>query len=166
MRAGMRQAVLGAGLLLGGLTAAPLTAAAQQGAVGGQVTDEATGGPLEAARVILTGPNRIETTNRDGRFLFRNVSPGSYQVRVLRLGYRPVTADAPVAPGETVDLAIAMTPAPVQLDEIVSTATGEQRKLELGNAVSTIDVARIAEESPITEFGNLLSGRAAGVQVQ
>jgi outer membrane cobalamin receptor len=65
-----------------------------------------------------------------------------------------------------VDLTIAMAAAPVQLDEIVSTATGDQRKLEIGNAVSTIDVARVAEESPITEFGNLLSGRAAGVQVQ
>ena len=54
----------------------------------------------------------------------------------------------------------------MQLDEIVTTATGEQRKLEVGNAVATIDAARIAEESPITEFGNLLSGRAAGVQVQ
>ena len=31
--------------------------------------------------------------------------------------------------------------------------------------VATIDAARVAEESPITEFGNLLSGRAAGVQV-
>ena len=58
-----------------------------------------------------------------------------------------------------------MEAAPVQLDEIVSTATGEQRKLEVANAVSTIDAAKIAEESPITEFGNLISGRAAGVQV-
>ncbi len=30
------------------------------------------------------------------------------------------------------------------------------------NAVSTIDAARVAEEAPITEFGNLISGRAAG----
>ena len=68
--------------------------------------------------------------------------PGSTQVRVLRLGYAPVTDTAVVAPGETVALEIAMTPAPVQLDEIVTTATGEQRKLEVANAVSTIDAAR------------------------
>ena len=166
MRAGMRQVVLGAGLLLGGLAAATTPAAGQQAAVGGVVTDEATGSPLEAARVVLTGPNRIEATNREGRFVFRNVSPGNYQLRILRLGYKPAEASAAVAPGETVDLQIAMTPAPVQLDEIVSTATGEQRKLEVANAVSTIDAARVVEEAPISEFGNLLSGRAAGVQVQ
>ena len=38
-----------------------------------------------------------------------------------------------------------MDAAPVQLDEIVTTATGEQRKLEMANAVSTIDAAKIAE---------------------
>ena len=126
-----------------------------------------TGHPLEAARVILTGPNRIETTNREGRFTLPQRGPrAAYQVRVLRLGYRPATDTAAVAPGETVALDFALTPAPVQLDEIVTTATGEQRKLEVANAVSTIDAARIAEEAPIAEFGNLISGRAAGVQVQ
>ena len=85
---------------------------------------------------------------------------------MLRLGYRPATDTANVAPGETVTLDFALNGAPVQLDEIVTTATGEQRKLEVGNAVTTIDAARVAEEAPITEFGNLISGRAAGVQVQ
>jgi outer membrane receptor protein involved in Fe transport len=66
---------------------------------------------------------------------------------------------------KSVTLDFAMEPAPVQLDEIVSTVTGEQRKLEVANAVSTIDAAAITQEAPITEFGNLLSGRAAGVTV-
>ena len=166
MVTGIRQRFLCVPLLFGALRfGAPATALAQQGSVGGQVVDASGGAPLEAARVILTGPNRIESTNRDGRFLFREVAPGSYQVRVLRLGYKPDTATASVGPGETVALTFGLNAAPVQLDEIVTTATGEQRKLEVANAVSSIDAARVAEESPIAEFGNLLSGRAAGVQV-
>ena len=167
MKAGMRRWMLRAGRWVSALALATASLAeAQQSTVGGVVTDEATGQPLEAARVILTGPNRIEATNQEGRYLFRNVAPGSYAVRVLRLGYRPATDTANVAPGEEVALDFALTGAPVQLDEIVTTATGEQRKLEVANAVSTIDAARVTEESPISEFGNLLSGRAAGVQVQ
>jgi TonB-linked SusC/RagA family outer membrane protein len=168
MNAGMRQRVLGAGLVLSALAlgaqAAPV--AAQQGGIEGTVTDQATGQALEAARVLLTGTNRIETTNRDGKYHFREITEGSYQVRVLRLGFKPVTDTANVAPGESVTLDFSMEPAPVQLDEIVSTVTGEQRKLEVANAVSTIDAAAITQEAPITEFGNLLSGRAAGVTVQ
>ena len=167
MKAGMRRWTLRAGRWVSALVLATASLAeAQQSSVGGVVTDEATGQPLEAARVLLTGPNRIEATNQEGRYLFRNVAPGSYAVRVLRLGYRPATDSANVAPGEEVTLDFALTGAPVQLDEIVTTATGEQRKLEVGNSVATIDAARVAEESPIAEFGNLLSGRAAGVQVQ
>jgi TonB-linked SusC/RagA family outer membrane protein len=167
MRTGMRRWKLRAGACACALVLAGAPVAmAQQSSIGGVVTDEATGQPLEAARVVLTGIDRIVGTNQEGRYLFRNVAPGSYAVRVLRLGYRPATDSANVAPGEAVTLDFALTPAPVQLDEIVTTATGEQRKLEIGNVVATIDAARIAEESPIAEFGNLLSGRAAGVQVQ
>ncbi|MBA2459765.1 MAG: SusC/RagA family TonB-linked outer membrane protein [Gemmatimonadales bacterium] len=165
MKADIRQCMLGASLLLASFTTLPKSALAQQGTIAGIVTDEATGDPLEAARVVLAGPNRIEATNRDGRFTFRNVPAGNYQVRALRLGYRPRTDSAAVAPGETVALTFALTPSPVQLDEIVTTATGQQSRLEIGNSVATIEASRVAEEAPITEFGNLLTGRAAGVQV-
>lgn len=144
--------------------AAPSGLAAQTGSITGKVTDEAGGAPLEAARIIITGTNRIETSGREGQYTFRNVSPGTYQLRVLRLGYRPDTGSVTVTDAAAT-LDFAMEPAPVQLDEVVSTATGEQRKLEVGNAVSTINAAQVAELQPITEFANLISGRAAGVQV-
>ncbi|HWN17577.1 MAG TPA: SusC/RagA family TonB-linked outer membrane protein [Gemmatimonadales bacterium] len=148
--------------LLGG---ASQVGQAQQGAITGAVTDAATGEPLEAARVLLVGPNRIEGTGRDGQYTFRGVPPGSYQVRVLRVGYRPATDTTAVAPAQTASLNFALAPAPIQLDEIVTTATGQQSKLEIGNSISTIDASKVAEEAPITEFGSLLTGRAAGVQV-
>jgi TonB-linked SusC/RagA family outer membrane protein len=150
-----------AGILLG----SNQLAQAQQSSIAGRVTDAATSDPLENARVVLVGPNRIEGTGRDGRYTFRGVPPGTHQVRVLRLGYRPATDSVTVPAGETVALDFTLSPSPVQLDEIVTTATGQQSRLELGNSVATIDASRIAEEAPITEFGNLLTGRAAGVQV-
>ncbi|MFL5517318.1 MAG: carboxypeptidase regulatory-like domain-containing protein, partial [Gemmatimonadales bacterium] len=147
------------------LLSVPCAALAQQGGIGGRVTDQSGGAGLEAARVLLTGTSRIENTDREGHFLFRGVAPGTYQVRVLRVGYKPATQTAALAAGETVALDFTLEAAPVQLDELVTTATGQQRKLEIGNAVTTIDVAKVAEQAPITEFTNLISGRAAGVQV-
>src|SRR4051812_232725 len=160
------QRLWGVGLLLGilGVTT-PELVQAQQGTITGQVLDQADATPLEAAQVVLSGTNRIETTNREGKFAFRDVGPGNYEVRVLRVGYRPVTHTASVSAGQTVSLTFNMASAAVQLDELVTTATGEQRKLEIGNAVTTIDAAAVAKQAPITEFTNLISGRAPGVQV-
>lgn len=149
-------------LLLAGTAQAAL---AQAGRISGTVTDRETTAPLEGARVIVTGTSIIETTDQEGRYTVRSVQPGRYQVRALRIGYQPKVDSVTVGPDETVVVDFALTAAPVQLDEIVTTATGEQRKLEVGNAVSTIDAASVAETQPITELGNLISGRAAGVQV-
>ena len=166
MRAGIRQWTLGAGLLVGILAlGTPPRVLAQQGEITGTVTDRSTAAPLEAARVVLAGSSRIETTNREGQYRFRGIAPGSYQIRVLRLGYKPATNTVAVAAGGIATMDFGMEAAPVQLDEIVSTATGEQRKLEVGNAVTTIDVQAVAKLAPITEFTNLISGRAPGVQV-
>ena len=98
-----------------------------------------------------------------GQYPFRDVAagqlPGPGAPARLQAGDRQ-RATSRRARRSTLDFA--MEPAPVQLDEIVSTATGEQRKLEVANAVSTIDAAKVAEEAPITEFGNLLSGPRGG----
>ncbi|HET6578272.1 MAG TPA: carboxypeptidase regulatory-like domain-containing protein, partial [Gemmatimonadales bacterium] len=167
MATGIRQRLIGivASVLAAAALCAPPDAAAQSGGITGRITDQATGSGLEDARIILTGTTRIETSGRDGRYSFRGVSPGSYQLRVLRLGYRPQVQTATVTGTAPVTLDFALALAPVQLDEVVSTATGEQRKLEIANAISTIDVAAVAQLQPITEFTNLISGRAAGVQV-
>ena len=166
MATGIGQRLIGATVLLVSLTVGvPLGAAAQAGSITGKVTDVDGGVGLEGARVLITGSNRIETSGREGQYTFREVAPGTYQLRVLRVGYRPDTGSVAVTGGAAATLDFAMKAAPVQLDEVVSTATGQQRKLEVANAVSTIDVAKIAETAPITEFTNLISGRAAGVQV-
>ena len=67
MRAGMRRWTLRAGRCVCALmvTAASI-AEAQQSSVGGVVTDQATGQALEAARVVLVGPDRIELDGRAG----------------------------------------------------------------------------------------------------
>ena len=166
MATGIGQRLIGATVLLVSLTVGvPLGAAAQAGSITGKVTDADGAVGLEGARVLITGSNRIETSGREGQYTFRDVAPGNYQLRVLRVGYRPDTGSVAVTSGAAATLDFAMRAAPVQLDEVVATATGEQRKLEIGNSVSTINAAQVAETAPITEFANLISGRAAGVQV-
>ena len=104
--------------LLSGLA----TAAGQAGRISGQVTDLA-GAPIEAARLLVVGTSLIETTNRDGRYTFRSINPGRYQVRVFAIGYQSKTDTVSVGPDETAALDFKMVSAPVTLDEIVVTTT-------------------------------------------
>ena len=138
---------------------------AQAGKISGRITDSETGAPLDAARVIVIGSSLLEGTGQDGRYTLRSVPPGHYRIRALRIGYQPKVDTVTVGPDETVALDFSLVSSPMQLDEIVTTATGEQRKLEVANAVSTIDASSVAAEQPITSVTDLLSGRAAGVQV-
>lgn len=83
-------------LLFGGIPAA----SAQQSrvTVTGDVVDE-TGAHISAAQVVLvdeTGAEQQETTNEQGRFVFRNVAPGTYTVRVVAAGFEDYAGE-PVA---------------------------------------------------------------------
>jgi TonB-linked SusC/RagA family outer membrane protein len=153
-------------LLLAGLSAPGLTQQPQAAAsITGKVSARDTSEPLSDTRVILVGSSTFAVTNADGRYTLRNVPPGNVEVRVLRVGYveqkRPVTVTA----GQATTLDIQLDRTLIVLQEVVTTATGEQRRSELGNTVATIDVGKVVERSPIKNMGDLLVARAPGVQV-
>ncbi len=56
--------------------------------LGGLVLD-AEGHPLADAEVRVEGASRVMRTRADGGFLFLDVAPGRYLLRVRKLGYRP-----------------------------------------------------------------------------
>jgi TonB-linked SusC/RagA family outer membrane protein len=152
-------------LPLGMLAASSALAQAQQGTITGRITAEGSAEPLQESRVVLVGTSLFASTAQDGRYAIRNVPAGSYTVRVLRVGYEEQKKPVQVAAGETVTLDFAMTPVVVKLTEVVTTATGEQRRGELGNAIGTIDAAQVAQTAPITNVQDVLAARTPGVQV-
>lgn len=152
---------LAAWVLLGAIPSA-----AQQASVSGRVLDQASGRPIPNAVVALVGTNRQATTDDQGRYLLQGVAPGQVQLRASRIGYQAQLRIMTVRPGETVTVDFEIAPAVISLDEVVVTATGEQRQRELGNVVGRIQAAQVVEEAPITSFSDLLTARAPGVVVQ
>jgi TonB-linked SusC/RagA family outer membrane protein len=143
-----------------------LPAAAQQrGTVTGQVIDAAAMGPLEGAQVVIEGTNFGALANAAGRFLILNVPAGTHTLRAILIGYGPVAQEFTVTAGGTAEVNFQLAQSALQLDEMVVTATGEQRKRELGNAVGTIDAAEIVNVAPVNSMADLIQGRTAGVQV-
>src|SRR5256885_11190868 len=63
-------------------------AAAQQGALGGVVTDQTSGNPIGAARVAAVGTAVFAQTNATGRYVLSGLSAGGGAPRGSRVGYR------------------------------------------------------------------------------
>jgi TonB-dependent SusC/RagA subfamily outer membrane receptor len=143
----------------------PSAAVAQQPGISGRVTAE-SGEPLPDSRVYLVGSSLSVATNAEGRYALRGVPPGYAEVRVIRVGYQEQKKSITLAAGTAATLDFTMKQAVVQLQEIVTTATGQQRRSEIGNTISTLgDVSKKVEESPITDISQLLVAKAAGVVV-
>jgi TonB-linked SusC/RagA family outer membrane protein len=138
---------------------------AAQGAISGRVTAKESGEVLPDTRVFVIGTSLIGATGADGRYTIRNVPAGSWVVHVLRLGQEEAKQTVSVVNGQTATADFALNRAVVKLAEVITTATGEQRRVELGNSVSTLDAATRAQAAPMTNVATLLVGQAPGVQV-
>jgi len=137
---------------------------AQGGTITGRVMSAANNQPLAEARVLGIQTTLAATTGEDGKFTLRNVPAGTVQLQVLRVGYQSVKQTVTVTAGQTATADFTMQIAVAQLEEIVTTATGQQRKIELGNAISTLgDVGKRVETVPTHNLSDLMIGKSPGV---
>lgn len=157
------------GLALAGILGsfAPTPAAAQQtGTITGQVTDAAAGEPLAGAQVRVVGTSVRTSTNAEGRYTLRGVPAGrQVTMQAERVGFAEQARTVTVAAGGDATVNFAMQRAAVQLAEIVATATGERRRVEVGNAITQVNAGQLVENRPIANMSDLLTARVAGVQV-
>jgi TonB-linked SusC/RagA family outer membrane protein len=161
LRPGIRHLTVLLVLLAG---ASPLLAQTAT-SVTGRVTAKESNEPLRDVQVTVVGTAVTATTNAEGRYTLRNVPAGTQEVRILRVGYTGQKKPVTVTAGQTATLDFDMARAVIQLQEVVTTATGSQRRVELGNAVSAIDAVKRVELAPIKNMGDLLTTVAPGVQV-
>jgi TonB-linked SusC/RagA family outer membrane protein len=160
---------LSASVLIGALLQ-PSRAVAQAqpagGTITGRVTDAATGNPVAQVRVLVSGTQNGTLTGENGRYTLRVPTNGAVTLDVNRIGYEAKKVTATLTGSTTpVVVDVAITPAAFSLAAVVTTVTGQQRKVELANAVAQINVAEKVAELPVSNMGGLLSGRTSSVQV-
>jgi len=152
-----------AAFVIGGSVSLP--AQTTTGTVTGLVTDAGSHAPLVGATVRITGTQLGSQTGNDGHYTIRGVTPGAFSLQVNRIGYEAKNAAGTVAGGQTATVNVQLSQAAFSLQTVVTTVTGAQSKAEISNTVATVDVASKIAETPVTTTGQLLSGRASGVQV-
>ncbi len=136
-----------------------------QATIAGRITSQ-DGQALADVNVLLMGTALTAVTNADGRYAIRNAPGGAQTIRVLRVGYAEQRKPANVAGNAQVTLDFVLERKVVQLEEMVTTATGTRPREELGNSIATMNVASITANAVTNNIQDVLSARVAGVQVQ
>ena len=157
---------LGIGAVSTALLTTAVAVAGAQGTLVGTVTTQPGGTPLQEARIIILGTSRIGSSGPDGKYSIKGVPAGTAEVRVIRVGYQEQKKSIQITDGGTATLDFAMSATVVQLQEVVTTATGEQRRVEVGTAVENVDVGRLTATAPVRTVSDVLNSRVPGVMVQ
>ena len=139
--------------------------AQQTGSVTGTVTDAASLRPVFDVRVFIAGAAVEAFTDVEGSYRLSEVPVGEVEMRLERLGYAPVVRTLQVAAAQISMVDFSLLVSAVALDELLVTATGLQRRRELGNAAVAIQVDEELERAAPVNLTGLLQGRATGVQV-
>jgi len=143
--------------------ASPAHAQQPVGSITGQVTTR-SGAPVSEAQVVISGTQQGALTAANGRFLIHNVAPGTYQLQVIRIGFRTQSQDISVAAGEVAVANYVMEDEALGLDAIVVTGTaGAARRREVGNSIAQISVTEMAAPPPNVD--QLLQAQSPGLIV-
>jgi TonB-linked SusC/RagA family outer membrane protein len=161
-----RAAAEGAPLGLAPHTAAPAVTLQQAstGSIRGRVVDE-TGTPAVAVQVTIVGTQQGALTGATGEYVIRGVSAGTVTLRAARIGYTPSTQPVTVTSGAEARADFTLARVAARLEEVVTTATGEQSRRQFGNVVATVRVDSVTANLPVTNLHEVLQARTAGVQV-
>jgi TonB-linked SusC/RagA family outer membrane protein len=135
------------------------------GTVRGRVTDAVSGQAVSGAAVQVVGLPLAGMTSETGSYAITGVPAGNLRLTARRLGYAAQTRTVTVVEGVTATLDFALTQVPTSLSEVVTTATGPQRRREVGNVIENVPVDSLVSEAPITRLTDVLSARVAGVQL-
>ncbi|HEV8479899.1 MAG TPA: TonB-dependent receptor, partial [Candidatus Eisenbacteria bacterium] len=125
LRAGGRGLMALAFAIILGSAGTALAQTPGTGSITGKVTEKGGKEPLGYANVVVLGTKQGAQTAEDGSFTIRNVAPGTYQLRVLGMGYDPVTRSVTVNAGQATQVAVDLgggAKVVKQVEEIVVTA--------------------------------------------
>lgn len=133
-------------------------AAAQVTQVSGQVLDEENGEPLTGAVVLVEGTNNAVTTDIDGHFELKGLTPAHQSITVSYVGFTKKTQPAKA------EMKIYLTPTARLMDELIVVAFGKQKREAFTGSATVVSAAEISQQQ-VNNPIEALNGRVAGMQM-
>ncbi|MFM7748984.1 MAG: carboxypeptidase-like regulatory domain-containing protein, partial [Opitutaceae bacterium] len=142
-------------LLLALLFAPSLLLAQANGIITGQVSNQATKSYLEGAAVELDGTGRSTTTDREGRFEFRDVPPGPATLVVSFAGLDTARSTVTATAGRRVVQDVELTSGIYRLDKF--TVAGEREGTAKAETLQRL-APNVKNVVSSDTFGNIADG--------
>ncbi|TAE30036.1 MAG: TonB-dependent receptor [Cytophagales bacterium] len=131
----------------------------QERNVSGRVTSSDDNGPLPGVNVAVKGTTRGTTTDANGNWKL-SVPDGNVTLVFSSVGFIAQEVDL----GGRSEITLQLKADDRTLNEVVVVGYGTQKKSQLTGAITSVGAKEI-QEMPITNLGQALQGRAAGVDV-
>lgn len=137
-----------------------------RGAIMGKVVDSTTGKAINGALVSITPGDLTTTTDDQGNFIFNNIPPGAHSVSVRVFGFRQAAQIVDVSANRRSGVSFMLRPVASALTEVVTTAIGSQRRVEVGNDIVKLNATEVLERAPARSVAEMLRhAQVPGVQV-
>src|SRR6056297_2325839 len=81
------------------------------------------GKPVPGVNVGIKSIQKGSATDEEGRFLIKNLPPGTYTIEASAVGYRSVSREINIEAGKTLEIQIALKESLTELDRVVVTGT-------------------------------------------
>ncbi len=137
---------------------------AQNASVSGNVYDKYTSKPLNGAVVKLSTLKTSVLTDAEGKFEFRNIPDGNYQIKISYIGYKDTAVSIDIKGQQHLEVAVYLSSGSVEMAGIIITATRTPKNVK--DIPATTGIVTQEELSLIPfintdEFLNIISGISA-----
>lgn len=158
----MRTRIIGCVLLLG-LSLPAVGRAQAAGRVVGTVTSD-DGRPVPNAQISVQGTRFGARSDSSGHYRIVNVPAGQHSIRATSLGHGAGTliVSVPAGGDATADFKLPVVAA--QLEQVVTTGYGEQRRGEITSAVANVTSDQFVQ-GPARDAGSIIAGKVPGLAV-
>ncbi|HTO95361.1 MAG TPA: carboxypeptidase-like regulatory domain-containing protein, partial [Bacteroidota bacterium] len=95
------------------------------GTLSGVIKDNQTGDVLPGANILLIGTGMGGTSDIAGKYIVRNIPPGTYNLRITYVGYKTVTTSVTMPDGGDVKKDFKMVPVAIEGETVVVTAQAQ-----------------------------------------
>lgn len=134
--------------------------------VSGRVIDADSKLGIAGVTVSITSTKKTVTTDASGKFSLDGFIPGSYVLSFRLMGYVSVTRNIAIKSESLDSVNILLKQSAASLAEVVTTVSGQQRRIEVPSDIVKIDADQIRERAPVRNLVDMLeAAQVPGVVV-